>query len=384
MVEILIIGGGATGLMTAYSLLRRGVRDVAVFDASYPAGGSTGRCASGIRASFTSKEHVVLMREAIKLWRSYSEGDLGRAGLKFHQSGYVWVSFSEEGVDTFRELVKLHNSLGVRTEVLGPDALKELVPPARTEGVAGIMVDREAGKACPFETVFALITVLRRHGIEVRYHTRVTGIAVRSGRVSGAFVEGRGLVEAEKVLVAAGPSSRDVLKPLGVEIPVKNMPRHALITEPYRPAFNPLVIEWDVPGVPYIVQTDEGAFYIAREIEEEPEEPLTSQRIDFMPKALKPLTRLFPWLRNVRVLRYWLGYYSVTPDHHPILGPVEGVEGLYIAAGFSGHGYMMSPVTGEVMAGWMLDGKPPIPEAGRLTLERFERGELIRERAIVG
>ncbi len=384
MVEVLIIGGGATGLMTAYSLFKRGVKDVVVYDSSYPAGGSTGRCASGIRVSFTSKEHIVLMREAIKLWRSYSEGVLGREGMKFHQSGYVWVSFSDEGVERFRELVKLHNSLGVRTEVLGPDALKELVPSARTEDVAGVMVDREAGKACPFETVFALISFLKRSGIEVRYHTRVTGVAVKSGRVVGAIVEGRGLVKADKVLVAAGPSSRDLLEGVGIRIPVRNMPRHALITEPYRPAFDPLVIEWDVPGVPYIVQTNDGGFYIGREIEERPEEPLNSQRIDFMPKALKPLTKLFPWLRNVRVLRYWLGYYSVTPDHHPILGPVGDVDGLYLAAGFSGHGYMMSPVIGEVMAGWMLDGRPPIPEARRLTLARFEKGELIREEAIVG
>jgi len=157
-----------------------------------------------------------------------------------------------------------------------------------------------------------------------------------------------------------------------------------MITEAYKPAFGPLVVDWDTPGAPYIIQTKEGNFYIGRDIEEEPELSLYSQRIDFMPLALKPLIRFFPWLENTRVLRYWIGYYITTPDHHPIYGPIEEYDNLYVATGYSGHGYMMGPITGKVITEWILDGKPSIPQAERLTLERFKKGKLIKELAVIG
>ena len=156
------------------------------------------------------------------------------------------------------------------------------------------------------------------------------------------------------------------------------------MTEAYRRTFDPLVIDWDTPGVPYIVQTDEGSFFIGRDIEEQAEASLLLQRIDFMPKALKPIVELFPFLKHVRVLRYWLGYYITTPDHHPVYGPCKEYENLYVATGFSGHGYMMGPITGRIIAEWIIDGKPSIPQAERLKLDRFRKGQLIREFAVVG
>ncbi len=383
-VEYLIIGAGISGLSTAYSLVKRGVKDILVLDESYVSSGSTGRCATGIRASFTSKEHVVLMRHSIELWRKYASGELGREGLYYDQGGYVWLATRDESVELFKKLVKLHNSLGVPTRLVDIDELRRLVPPIRPEGVKAVMFDPTAGKSYPFDTLFAILNHVRREGVEVVFHARVKKLVKSAGKVVGAEVEGAGIVKADKVLVAAGSGSRDLLKTVGVKIPIDNIPRHALITEPYKEAFRPLVIDWDTPGVPYMVQSKEGGFFMGRDIEERPELPLTSQRIDFMPKVIKPLARFFPWIRNVRVLRYWVGYYVTTPDHHPIYGPAEGVENLYIATGFSGHGYMMGPVTGEVMAEWMLKGRPHIPEAEKLTMDRFERGALIKELAVVG
>ncbi len=383
-VEVLIIGAGISGLATAYSLQKRGVKDILILDKSYIGAGSTGRCATGIRASFTSKEHVVLMKHGIELWKKYAAGELGQAGLYYDQSGYVWVATRDESAEFFEKLVKLHNSLGVNTRIIGIDELKELVPPMRVEGVAGAMLDPTAGKSYPFDTVFAFLKLVKERGAEVVTRVKVTKILASSGKVTGVEVEGGKTIKASTVVVAAGSGSRELLGSVGVKLPIENIPRHALITEPYKEAFKPLVIDWDTSGVPYIVQSKEGGFFMGRDVEERPELPLTSQRIDFMPKAVKPLAKFFPWLRNIRVLRYWIGYYVTTPDHHPIYGPVNEVEGLYVATGYSGHGYMMGPITGELLAEWILNGKPHIPEARNLTLDRFERGALIKELAVVG
>lgn len=381
--HILIIGGGVSSLFIAYSLVKRGVNSITIVEKDYIGSGSTSKCATGIRASFTSEEHVILMKHSINLWRKYTNSELGVHGLYFDQSGYIWLASKIETIDMFRKLVKFHNSLGVPTRVIDLDELREKVPPIRTSSIIGAMFDPIAGKSHPFDTIFALYKVLRSRGVRIHVYTRVEKIITKDMRVTSVKTS-RGLIETDILIVAAGSNSHKLLKPLGLDIPVKNIPRHILVTEAYKQAFKPLVIDWDTPGVPYIVQTRDGNFLISRNIEEEPEISLYSQRIDFMAKAVKPIVRFFPWLKNVRILRYWIGYYTTTPDHHPIYGPVGDYENLYIATGFSGHGYMMGPITGEVIAEWIIDGKPSIPQAARLTLERFRKGLLIKEIAIVG
>jgi len=378
-----VIGGGISGLFIAYELAKRGVKDVVVLEKRYVGAGSTGRCATGIRASFTSEEHIVLMRESIRMWKEYSEGELGRYGLRFTQSGYVWIARKEESAKLFRKLIELHNSFGVPTRLIDLDELKTLVPPINKDIVVAAMLDPTAGKSYVFSTLLALVRACRSLGVEIKTGVEVRKLVAERNRVVEAVTDS-GVVKADVFVVAAGAESRDLLRTVGVELPVKNMPRHVLVTEAYRRTFDPLVIDWDTPGVPYIVQTDEGSFFIGRDIEEQAEASLLLQRIDFMPKALKPIVELLPFLKHVRVLRYWLGYYITTPDHHPVYGPCEEYENLYVATGFSGHGYMMGPITGRIIAEWIIDGKPSIPQAERLKLDRFRKGQLVREFAVVG
>jgi len=382
-VRVVVIGGGISGLFIAYELAKRGVKDVVVLEKRYVGAGSTGRCATGIRASFTSEEHIVLMRESIRMWKEYSEGELGRYGLRFTQSGYVWIARKEESAKLFRKLIELHNSFGVPTRLIDLDELKTLVPPINKDIVVAAMLDPTAGKSYVFSTLLALVRACRSLGVEIKTGVEVRKLVAERNRVVEAVTDS-GVVKADVFVVAAGAESRDLLRTVGVELPVKNMPRHVLVTEAYRRTFDPLVIDWDTPGVPYIVQTDEGSFFIGRDIEEQAEASLLLQRIDFMPKALKPIVELLPFLKHVRVLRYWLGYYITTPDHHPVYGPCEEYENLYVATGFSGHGYMMGPITGRIIAEWIIDGKPSIPQAERLKLDRFRKGQLVREFAVVG
>ncbi len=381
--KVLIIGGGISGLSIAYNLAIRGERDIIVVEKDYLGAGSTGRCATGIRASFTSREHVVLMKHSIELWKEYAKGELGKHGLYYDQGGYIWLASREKTAKTMEDLVKLHNSLGVPTRIIDLKELRKIVPPIETRGIISVMLDPTAGKSYPFDTLFSFYNLLRKKGVRIFIHTRVEKILYKGEQAYGVKTN-NGEINAETIVVAAGAFTRKLLEPLGIKIPVKNMPRHVMLTEAYKPAFRPLVIDWDSPGVPYIVQTKEGSFFIGRDIEEEPELSLYSQRIDFMPKAVKPLVRFFPWLKNTRILRYWIGYYITTPDHHPIYGPIKDYRNIYIATGFSGHGYMMGPVTGKIIAEWILDGKPSIKAAEKLVLERFEKGMLIKELAVVG
>ncbi|RLG77249.1 MAG: FAD-binding oxidoreductase [Thermoprotei archaeon] len=383
-VNILIVGGGISGLSIAYTLAKRGIKDILVVDANYIGSGSTGRCATGIRASFTSEEHVVLMKNSIELWKKLSQPEeLGKYGLQFDQGGYVWIASKEESVELFKKLVNLHNSLGVPTRVVSPEELKELVPPIRADEAKAALHDPTAGKSYVFDTLHAYIKACKELGVRIMTFTPVRKLVAGGGKVKAAVTD-KGSIEADTFIVAAGSGSKKLMESIGVDIPLKNLPRHIMITEAFKPAFKPLVIDWDAGGAPYIVQTKEGNFIIAREIEEEPEQPLGSVRIDFLPKVVSAMAKWFPWIKRIRVLRYWIGYYVTSPDHHPIYGPVDEYENIYLACGYSGHGYMLAPVTGKIITEWLLDGRPSIPQAERLTLRRFKEGRLIEEFAIVG
>ena len=381
--RVLVVGAGISGLFIAYSLARRGV-EVTIVEKEYPGAGSTGRCATGIRASFTSREHVELMKRSIELWREYSRGELGEHGLKYVESGYLWIARRVETLERLRELEKMQNSLGVPTKVVDASTVERLAPLIDASAVAGALYDPIAGKSYVFDTLRALLRVCRSMGVEMVVGKEVTGFRVSNERVVEAQTSDGSSIRADYFVIAAGAESRELLKRLGIDVPIKNIPRHIVATEQFREVLEPLVIDWDTPGAPYIVQVGDGAFLMGRDIEDEPEAPLYSERIDFYRAVLAPLTRLFPFLKRVRIVRYWIGYYVTTPDNHPVYGPIPGIENLLVATGFSGHGYMLGPITGEIIAQWIVSGDPGIEAAKRLTIERFERGELVKELAVVG
>ncbi|MBI4496500.1 MAG: FAD-binding oxidoreductase, partial [Chloroflexi bacterium] len=103
----------------------------------------------------------------------------------------------------------------------------------------------------------------------------------------------------------------------------------------------------------------------------------------FLEKVVEMAVHRVPILRNAEVMRAWSGFYEVTPDHHPILGPVEEVRGLVCAAGFSGHGFMHAPATGMVIAEVIVDGRATTVDITPLSLARFREGRVIEELAVI-
>ena len=378
--NVLIIGAGISGLTIAYNLVKKGVKDILIIDRSYIGSGSTGRCASGIRASFTSKEHVILMKRSIELWEKYNEEFKEKL---FKQDGYIWLLRKESSIEFFKKLVEFHNSFKIPSRMIDIDIIKSLINGINTKKLLGALYDPIAGKADPFDMLYILAKFCNRNNVKISTFTLAKKIIVRNNEVKGVETN-KGIIEAKKVVIAGGEGTQELLRTINIELPLKNLPRHALITEAFKPLFNPLIIDWDTQGVPYIVQTEEGGFYMSREIEEKAGISIYSHRIDFFSKVLTPLSDFFPWIKNIRVLRYWIGYYVTSPDNHPIYGPLPGIRNLYIAVGFSGHGYMLSPVTGEIISSWMVNGEPSISIAKRLTIERINKGKLIKEIAIVG
>ncbi|MEM4834227.1 MAG: FAD-binding oxidoreductase [Thermosphaera sp.] len=374
--DVVIIGAGVTGVLTAAGLMERGVRDIVIVEKSYPGSGGSFRCATGIRASFTSIEHVEVMKRAIELWPQISV----KHNIQYSRDGYLWVLTREKDVEFFRKVVDFHNSRGVPTKLLDPSEVKELVPLMRVDKVLAAVHDPLAGKANCFEAVLNPLRELRRNGVKILQQTRAQRIIVENNVVKGVETN-RGSIMTEQVLVAAGGDSRELLQTAGVDLPIKNLPKHVMVTETFKKMIKPLIIDWATSS--YILQLLHGNFYLGADIPETYDSP-GYNRLEFLKKASKVWTEYFPWLKEVYVLRYWTGYYDMTPDHHPIIGPIREINGLYVAAGFSGHGFMMAPAVAEALADYMTGKKPMIKEFEALNYERFRRGELIKEIAVFG
>lgn len=376
MYDVVIVGGGIIGVSIAYNLVGKGVDNIAIIEKNYPGSGGTFRCATGIRASFTSKEHVILMKESVELWKKLSE----KHGFYYLRGGYVWLLSTEEQLEMFKKFVEFHNSLGVPTRIIDVEEIRELVPSINTGNLVAGVYDPLAGKADCFKSLLKLLSYVKSSGVKVYTDTSAERIVARNNRVYGVETN-RGFLRTDKVVVAAGYGSRNLLSSSGVKAPLNNLPKHALVTEKFKEKFKPLLVDWS--SASYMVQTPSGTFLIGAEIEEK-YDTRPVNRIEFLYKAAQVWIRYFPWLSEVHILRYWTGYYVMTPDHHPILGPVDSIEGLYIATGFSGHGFMMAPIVGKLLSEWVVDGKPSIPIAENLTLKRFREGKLIKEIAVFG
>lgn len=376
-VEVAIIGGGSTGLMTAYYLAREGVKNVHVFEEKYLGFGSTGRCAGGVRASFASDVHIKLMRESINRWLSLREEI---SGLEFVQDGYLWLLTTEELVEFHKKLSAYQNSLGVPTRMLDKDEVRELVP-IELNDVLAALYDPMAGKASPLKFLWSVRRKLRELGVTIHEYTSVTDMRVSGSRVRSIVVDKTKEIRVNRhVVVAAGVWSKDLLEKLGVKIPLKKDPHHLLVTEKYARFLKPLVIHKETGS--YVVQHETGSLLVGAEFPVP--EGDTSLRYGYLKKAVTIMSRYFPQILGTNLLRVWIGYYEVTPDHHPIVGIVPTIENLAAATGFSGHGYMMAPIIGEELKNIILEGKPRIPETRELRLERFEEGKLLRESAIFG
>lgn len=374
--NITIIGGGISGICTAYYLAENNVKNIAVIEKNYLGSGSTFRCATGIRASFTSKEHVTLMKKSIELWKELSEKH------KFHytRSGYLWLIKNQEQLKFFKKSITLQNSLGIPTRILDMEEIEELVPKIKKEDIIAAVYDPIAGKADPFQAIFRIARACKQKGVKIITNTKAEKIIIENGKATGIKTS-RGLIQTPTIIIAAGSGTRKLLETINIKAPIENILHHILITEKFKETLKPLVIDWTTSS--YIVQTKEGNFIMGTEMEEKPNiKP--APRIDFMPKIIKIWTKHLPWLKAIRILRYWTGYYVTSPDKHPIYGPIEEVEGIYIAAAFSGHGFMMGPITGKIITEWILEEKPSISEAEKLTLKRIRENKLIREIAVIG
>ncbi|PMP83384.1 MAG: FAD-binding oxidoreductase [Caldisericum exile] len=373
--DVLIVGGGITGLSTAYYLVRNGVKNIAIVEKSYVGSGSTGRCGTGIRQQFTTREHIVLMREAVKIWQYWEESL--PLPIHFRQGGYIWLLRSEEALNEYKSHVKLQNLFGVPSKIISKEEIKEIVPDLSLEGIVGASWCPTDGSAYPQDVLDSLRLFLKGNSVEVFDYEEVKDFELQGGKIK-TIITSKDKYGVSAVLFATGNETKRLASKLGFEIPIENYKHQIVVSEPLKIFLSPMVVDSSL----YFTQTYRGRIIGGTDTNEPPQNNLEAT-YEFLEKFSNELLRLMPRLASVRLMRQWAGYYVVSPDKHPIIGPTP-IPNLYIGTGYSGHGFMLGPIVGKLLAHYITHGMFFLEEANNLTLSRFKEGKLIVEKAVIG
>jgi sarcosine oxidase subunit beta len=372
-VEVAIVGAGVTGLSIAFHLAERGIGPVLVYEREGVGAGQSGVQPGGVRLQWGTELNCRMALDAGTFWREAEQRLEPRLPFGWRACGYLWLAHSAPVLERLRASVALQNRLGIPSRIVSAEEAAGLVPGLSAESLAGASWCGEDGYFDrPQGVVEAFAEAAVRGGVEI---DRREVAAVEAG----GLVLARGeRVDAGHVVVAAGVATPAVLALLGVEVPIRAEDRFMLYSEPIRERLvDPLVVSAERH---FAAKQLGNGRVLASDLSARGDPAQGEPR--WRAHVRETIRELLPQLEYVEFPVLAPGTYDVTPDHQAILGAVPGLDGVWIAAGFSGHGFMMSPVVGRSLAA-AIAGDPPDDYLRGFSLDRFARGELIPEPAIV-
>ncbi|MCD2196897.1 FAD-binding oxidoreductase [Actinomycetospora endophytica] len=379
MPEVVIIGGGLEGCAAAWALAERGVTDVVIVERATVGDGGTGKSSGVVRCHYGVSSLAAMATRALDVFEN-AEEVLG-TDVGFHQTGYV-VGVGPQNVDALQASLADQRAVGVRTEDIDRGEVARLWPVADLEPFAAFAWEPRGGHGDAYRTAQAFAAAARRSGVQLRQGTTVAEILVTGDRVSGVRLADSSEIHADRVVLAAGPWSVPLLAAHGIELPITVHREQIVLIDPGRD-LGPVPVFSDLVSLQYVRPETGGEILFGNSDLSvlEPADPdrYSNQATEsFLDIAVEKVGTRFPGLENAAIASTYAGCYDVTPDFNPAISETP-VDGLIVAAGFSGHGFKISPSVGRLVADLVVDGKSSIadiPESD-FRLSRFAEGELL-------
>lgn len=341
-----VVGGGIVGASVAYYLTQEGESDLLIVEQNELSSGSTGGSFGGVRQQFSTPLEIELSRRGLEFWKTAAT--VFEAPVSFDQCGYLFVTGQPEIMSRLSDAARLQAEMGLDdVHLLDPERLAEAAPWLGPDGLLGGCWTPGDGRVTPPEGVAALTRAARAAGATVREHWPVRSIRRSDGRW---VVSGREEVEAERVVACTGFWSSELMRPFGLELTIHALPLLGAITEPALGGQGvPLTIDLDTG---FCVEPEGAALVLAILLEENPPD-WDHQRM--LTEFAELARRRAPVLADVGIARFTTGQVDFGGDGHPYVGEVE--PGLFMAAGFGGHGTMHGPAVGRLLAK-VIAGRP--------------------------
>ncbi|MBM2809695.1 MAG: dependent oxidoreductase [Chloroflexi bacterium] len=377
--DVVIIGGGVIGASIAFHLAQRGLTDVVIVERSALGAGSTGRSAGGVRQQFSTETNCRMSMLSVQKLRSF-ESDTGW-DPGFQQVGYLFLLTTPQDWELFQRNVALQRGLGLEVDLTAAQAAKAMVPPLMVDDVLGAAFCSTDGHADPTNVCLGYAAVARELGVEVCSGVSVTGISLEAGAVT-AVETSEGSIRTPCAVIAAGPWSGEVARCAGIEVPIQPYRRQLYYIERADSIRSTAPMVVDFASSMYFRPEGPGLL-LGMTDRSEPSSFSTNTDDRFLAMLIDQAVRRVPVLEGVGFIRGWAGLYDVTPDANPILGPIPDVQGLIMASGFSGHGFMHAPATGQLIAEILVDGNARSIDVSAFSSERFRGEGITPERNVI-
>jgi sarcosine oxidase subunit beta len=347
---------------TALFLSFEGQKVLVVEQSSAVGQGQNKAAIGGARATHSDPAKILICRESLAIFAGWQETYGQDIGWK--KGGYCFPVFGarEEGI--LKNLLPVQKSYGLNIDWVDAQGIRQLIPGISPQGLLGGTFSPDDGQVSPLLAIEAMLRESQKRGCVYRFNERVTGILTEKGRVTGIKTD-KESYSAGVVVIAAGAAAREVGELAGLQVPVVPDSHEAGISAPMEQFLGPLVVDLR-PGPEgktanfYFAQNREGQIifcYTPLKLFTGTNREPTSE---FLPILARRMIGLLPRLKSILVRRVWRGLYPMSPDGLPICGKVQEPEGLYLAAGLCGQGFMLGPGLGKNLANLILRGQPLI------------------------
>ncbi|WP_323993184.1 FAD-binding oxidoreductase [Nguyenibacter sp. L1] len=383
MSDVVVIGCGISGAATAYELAKAG-RSVTIVERYHPAAMASGWTLAGVRQSGRDPRELPLAIAAVRLWEQLDRELDAPTG--YTQKGNLRIGVADADIPRLRDIVAQGTAQGLNLSFLPDSAAIRAVAPAISPHVAAASYCPTDGHADPDLTVNAYLRAAGRLGVRTRFGACVQAIETRGGRVSGVRTD-KGVLPADVVVLASGVFGNELLVPFGLSVPLAVKCVTVVRTRPAAPLLAQVISVADASNAEAACagrQQNDGAFRFTSGIEEWTEQlveragrPVIAPKAAALAATIGSFGAVVPASLDLGVESFWCGLIDQTPDALPVLDRVDHVAGLFLARGFSGHGFCLGPITGRVMAA-LVNGETPPLSIAAFALSRFDEAEQVR------
>ncbi|TIV70336.1 MAG: FAD-dependent oxidoreductase [Mesorhizobium sp.] len=369
--KVVVIGGGVVGCSVLFHLARHRWTDVVLLERDELTSGSTWHAAGGMHTINGDPNVAKLQKYTISLYKEIEE--LSGQATGVHLTGGVLLAATEARLDWLRGVVSKGRYLGIDLEVISANEAAELMPLIDPKQFVGAVRNKEDGHLDPSGVTHAYAKAARKLGAEVERFTKVEDIVRRADGL-WRVITNKGEVVAEHVVNAGGLWAREVGRMVGLELPVLAMEHMYLITEDM-----PEVADWnrktgteiihavDFDGELYLRQERGGmlmgTYERANKVWSEFSTPwnfgheLLEPDIDRIAPSLEVGFRHFPAFQKTGIKQIINGPFTFAPDGNPLVGPVRGLPGFWVACGVMA-GFSQGGGVGLALSNWMIEGDP--------------------------
>jgi sarcosine oxidase subunit beta len=378
--DILIVGGGVIGTSVAWALARRRAGRVLLLEKSFLGAGSSGKSGAIVRQHYSNRLTASLARQSLRVFEHFEE--LVGGPPVFTRTGMAVIVNQQDRAALEKNLV-MQRELGIDVRLVSGQVLADIDPNARLAEDEVAAFEAEAGYVEAVQVVASFAEAARREGADIRLGVEVQALVTEGGKVAGVDTN-EGRYESRAVVLCTGAWAGRLAKEVGVTLPVQPCRTQvALYRRPPDFGRRGIVYGDFVQGL-YFKPTHGDMIHAGSLAGEEvndvvdPDHYNEAANGDWLPQVRQRLSRRYPAMHRSYGRGGYGALYGITPDWHPILDRLPGLEGACCAVGFSGHGFKMSPVVGQLMAELVVDGKASTLDITPLRLARFEENDPVK------